>query len=180
MANPQQAQLLEQLRDIHIPDGVSWWPLAIGWWITIAIIMAVTVLLIAKAIFQQRRKRFAGYALIELEQIKQDDDKDWLIQAHQIMRRASLCYFPKSQVAAMDIRHWITLLYQTSGDIWTQQSLQLLEEGVYRNPDSIDPTHKEQFLHEVGLWLRNLPNLKQLPAFTLSDTTEVQGGQPHV
>lgn len=180
MANPQQAQLLEQLRDIHLPDGVSWWPLAIGWWIAIAIIMAVIVLLIAKTIMQQRRKRFAIYALVELKQIKHENDKDWLIQTHQIMRRASLCYFPKSQVASMDTKHWIILLYQTGSDIWTEQSLQLLEEGVYRNPDTIDSEYKDQFLQEASLWLNNLPRLKQLPAFTKSFATEAHGGQSHV
>lgn len=180
MANPQQAQLSEQLRDIHLPDGVSWWPLAIGWWVVLAIMIAVIVLLITKAILQQRRKRFARYALTELEDIKHNDDKDWLIQTHQIMRRASLCYFPKSQVASMDTKHWVILLYQTGSDIWTQQSLQLLEEGVYRNPDTIDDEHKEQFLYQASLWLNNLPNLKQLPAFTQSFATETKGGQSHV
>ncbi|MCW8856790.1 MAG: DUF4381 domain-containing protein [Kangiella sp.] len=180
MANPQQAQLLEQLRDIHLPEGVSWWPLAIGWWIAAAIIMAVIVLLITKAILQQRRKRFAQYALIELDDIVHSADNDWLMQTQQIMRRASLCYFPKSQVAAMDTKHWIILLYQTGSDIWTQQSLQLLEQGVYRNPDSIDPAHRDQFLQEASLWLQQLPDLKQLPAFTQSLTTEDHGGQSHV
>ncbi|ACV27392.1 DUF4381 domain-containing protein [Kangiella koreensis] len=180
MANPQQAQLLEQLRDIHLPDDVSWWPLAIGWWVVLAIIIAVITLLIAKAIVQQRRKRYARFALIELEDIKHSDNKDWLIQTHQIMRRASLCYFPKSQVASMDTKHWVILLYQTGSDIWTQQNLQLLEEGVYRNPDTIDSEHKEQFLQEASLWLNNLPHLKQLPAFTESFAMEAQGGQSHV
>ena len=25
------------LRDIHLPEVISWWPLAIGWWILIAL-----------------------------------------------------------------------------------------------------------------------------------------------
>lgn len=181
MANPQQSQLLEQLRDIHLPEGVNWWPLAIGWWVALVIIIAMIVLLIIKAVMQQRRKRFARYALIELEGVKQNDSNDWLMQTQQIMRRASLCYFPKSQVAVMDSKHWVILLYQTGSDIWSQQSLQLLDEGVYRNPDSIDSAHKEQFLEEASLWLRNLPQLKQLPAFTQSLQTSTQkGGQSHV
>lgn len=180
MANPQQTQLLKQLRDIHLPDSVSWWPLAIGWWIVLAIIVAVIVLLIIKAVMLQRRKRFARYALIELKDVKQSDAKDWLMQTHQIMRRASLCYFPKSQVAVMDNRHWVILLYQTGGDIWTQQSLQLLEDGVYRNPDSISPDHKEQFLNESALWLEKLPAIKQLPAFTESLDLTNEGGQSNV
>ncbi|WP_018624272.1 DUF4381 domain-containing protein [Kangiella aquimarina] len=180
MANPQQAQLLEQLRDIHLPEGVSWWPLAIGWWIVIAIIITVIVLLIAKAIVSKRRQRFARYALIELDQVKRNADKDWLMQTHHIMRRASLCYFPKSQVAVMDNKHWVILLYQTGSNIWSQQSLQLLEEGIYRNPDSIDSSHQQQFLNEAALWLEQLPNIKQLPAFTESPSNTGQEGAANV
>ncbi len=180
MANPQQAQLLEQLRDIHLPDGVSWWPLAIGWWIVIAIIITVIVLLIAKTIVSKRRQRFARYALIELDQIKRNADNDWLMQTHHIMRRASLCYFPKSQVAVMENRHWVTLLYQTGSDIWSQQSLQLLEEGIYRNPDTIDSTHRQQFLYESSLWLAQLPDIKQLPALQPSASNTNQGEPEHV
>ena len=29
------------LRDIHLPDAVSWWPPAIGWWLLAIIIVAL-------------------------------------------------------------------------------------------------------------------------------------------
>lgn len=180
MANPQQTQLLEQLRDIHLPDGVSWWPLAIGWWIVIAILFTVIVLLIAKAILKKRRQRFARYALRELDEVKHNANADWLMQAHHIMRRASLCYFPKSQVAVMDNKDWVALVSQTGSDIWTQQSLQLLEEGVYRNPDTIDASHQQQFLNEASLWLEQLPDIKQLPAFKPTQLNAEQGGPEYV
>ena len=30
--DPQQIPL----RDLHLPDAISWWPLAPGWWLAIA------------------------------------------------------------------------------------------------------------------------------------------------
>ncbi len=32
-------QLLEQLRDVHLPEPVSWWPLAPGYWIVLALVV---------------------------------------------------------------------------------------------------------------------------------------------
>ena len=37
-ANP-----LDQLRDIHLPEPISWWPLAPGWWLLIIIALALMV-----------------------------------------------------------------------------------------------------------------------------------------
>ncbi|MEL0036507.1 MAG: DUF4381 domain-containing protein, partial [Gammaproteobacteria bacterium] len=34
---------LANLRDIHLPGDVSWWPLAPGWWILIVVVIAVLV-----------------------------------------------------------------------------------------------------------------------------------------
>ena len=27
------------LRDLHLPEGIGWWPLAPGWWVVIALVM---------------------------------------------------------------------------------------------------------------------------------------------
>jgi hypothetical protein len=32
---------LSQLKDIHLPDDISWWPLAIGWWLLITILPTI-------------------------------------------------------------------------------------------------------------------------------------------
>ncbi|MEJ2181709.1 MAG: DUF4381 domain-containing protein [Gammaproteobacteria bacterium] len=32
------------LRDIHMPDTVYWWPLAIGWWILLGLLVAIVAI----------------------------------------------------------------------------------------------------------------------------------------
>lgn len=182
MADSQQAQLLEQLRDIHLPESVSWWPLAPGWWIIIGLLLALAVLFIVRAILQKRHRRFARYALLELGAIQEDEPQDWLMKTHLIMRRASLCYFPKSKVASLDHQQWRQLLESTGRGIWSKKSLQLLQDGLYRPPEVIDSSDKQLFLTEAALWLENLPNIKrvELEADNKKGLQSVEGEQANV
>ena len=59
---------LPELRDIHLPDGVSAFPPAYGWWLILAaIILAVVLFEVFKILRQKSKKR---YALLLLSQAK--------------------------------------------------------------------------------------------------------------
>ena len=34
---------LAQLRDIHLPEPVSWWPPALGWWLVAMTVMTLLI-----------------------------------------------------------------------------------------------------------------------------------------
>ena len=46
------------LRDIHLPDAISWWPLAFGWWILVSIVF-IGIILFAVRFYAARRQRAA-------------------------------------------------------------------------------------------------------------------------
>lgn len=50
------------LRDIHLPDAVSWWPPAFGWWLLAAFVLGMVVALGLRA-WRLRRHRAARRAL---------------------------------------------------------------------------------------------------------------------
>ena len=50
-ANAQANPMLEQLRDIHLPDAVSWWPIAWPWWLMLSLLIA----LISFAIYYRKK-----------------------------------------------------------------------------------------------------------------------------
>lgn len=42
------------LRDIHLPDAVSWWPLAWGWWLCLILLLACIIGLLA--LWERKRR----------------------------------------------------------------------------------------------------------------------------
>jgi len=79
MLPDQGADPLAQLRDIHIPDSVSWWPPAPGWWGLVVIIFVAMVLV---WLWRRRRRqrscqRAALCHLEHLEEQYRSDPAPW-------------------------------------------------------------------------------------------------------
>lgn len=60
---------LEQLRDIHLPQAVHWWPPAPGWWIVAALVLALTIWLVRYLQRRYRRQYFRSESQDLLKEI---------------------------------------------------------------------------------------------------------------
>ena len=58
------------LRDIHLPEPISWWPLAPAWWILLAV-LGLLVAAAAIGVWRRRKTRVQRAACAELERIEQ-------------------------------------------------------------------------------------------------------------
>lgn len=66
---PEMQQQLEQLKDIQLPEPVSWWPLAYGWWVLIGLVVcALAVWLVRR--YKYQKNSLEALALNELAQIE--------------------------------------------------------------------------------------------------------------
>ena len=111
--NPQQP--LSQLRDIHLPEPVSWWPPAPGWWL-LGVLLAVAVAgllygsrryLLATAWRRQgRRLLVRQYRLWQLDH----DDQRYLQGVNEVLKRTALRCFPEAEVAALSGQRWTRFL----------------------------------------------------------------------
>ncbi|GGC81405.1 DUF4381 domain-containing protein [Chelatococcus reniformis] len=80
------ADPLAELRDIHLPDAVPFWPLAPGWWLAVGLL---ALLLLVAALLEWRRRQTLGYrALKELEAIERDGAR--YADAHAVARAAAV------------------------------------------------------------------------------------------
>ncbi|MEO8327154.1 MAG: DUF4381 domain-containing protein, partial [Nitrospirota bacterium] len=80
---PTSSSPLQELRDVHLPDPISLWPPAPGWWITFGLVMmgGMVFLWILR---NRRRTQARRLAMNELGAIKQyydtHRDDQWLVQ----------------------------------------------------------------------------------------------------
>lgn len=102
------------LRDIHLPDPVSWWPLAAGWW---AVLLLVGLLLVGGWLlwrWRQRRvlRRDAKAALQAIAARYRADSNDTALarSLSVLLRRLSLSRYPREQVAGLSGEAWLAWL----------------------------------------------------------------------
>lgn len=108
------------LRDIHLPDPVSWWPLAPGW-LALIMLLVIVVLLTTYFIRRYRNHKISALYLAkqELERIKTDfnikQDKSNLVkELSELIRRLSISIFPRDESAGLTGEAWLKFLDQYS------------------------------------------------------------------
>ncbi len=106
------------LRDIHLPDPVSWWPPAPGWWILLGLILFGFILFFLWRKIQ-RKNRIKKSALAEFETIRiayqQGGNHGRLAQSiSTLLRRVCLSYYPRSHVPGMTGKQWLSYLDSTA------------------------------------------------------------------
>jgi len=154
------ADPLAQLRDIHLPEAIGWWPPALGWWL----LLALLVILIVAGIYWLRwreiqrnkpivfsKQDMVDAALLELREIERshaegqaengtyDDDsiRQTLADISQLLRRcavqlSSLNHHP-SDVAGLTGKTWLSWLdSQWSRNDFSQGAGRILIDAPYR------------------------------------------------
>jgi hypothetical protein len=156
--NPQQLQdPLAQLRDIHLPGAVGWWPPAPGWWL-LALLIAAGLAFLARWLWSRwQRNAYRRSGERELEQLfaawqVSSDNRHFLQQLNALLKRAALYSFPGADVAAMSGARWTGFLDKQLGDTGEDGfSGGPLESGPYAPTVDADVAT----LYSAGLrWLR--------------------------
>lgn len=158
---------LAQLRDIHVPAEVSWWPPAPGWWFAAATLIPAAVLLLWWWRRHQRRC-YQRVALLRLEQLCrtcQDDPHALVRELSVLLRRAAILHYPAHDCAGLSGQEWLQFLDQTldSGADPGQFSAgagQCLADAPYRRGASAE-IDTQALADLARCWLRRLPPLAQ-------------------
>jgi len=117
MNEPMPTTASLDLRDIHLPEPVSWWPIAPGWWLLIAAVLLMLVLIvIARKIYRSRQlKRDIASELENIKQrYQQSNDKSQLARSLSVLlRRASITFYPATDIAGLTGERWLAYLDET-------------------------------------------------------------------
>lgn len=134
---------LAQLKDLHLPEAISWWPLAPGWYVVL--LLSVLVLLGLNYSLKKRENRFKAknQALALLDSYQKEFElncnaQTCSAQISELLRRVALVYFPRAMVASLHGQAWINFLNQTSKGIDFNPVQSLLLESPFKTPREED------------------------------------------
>ena len=156
-------QNTDNLRDIHLPDAISWWPPAIGWWILLASVIAAFIFIpkLYRRVTYTPLNKVANktYHNIVDEFKENNNDSSFIIATSQFLRQTAMSYCGRDEVAQLTGDEWVQALNNiTEQDHFTPDLKQSLVDAPYQKNISIDA---EQLINAVQSWLNELP--KQLP-----------------
>lgn len=128
------------LRDLHLPEPVSWWPPAPGWWFLSLVLAILIAYGLTRAYGRRRQNAARRYALRELARCEAEymEHRNPVLlgkQLSQLLRRGMLAYAPREEIAGLTGDEWLNWLdrdmplpyFHTEGG-------KSLLELPYRNP----------------------------------------------
>lgn len=115
---PETQALLAQMRDIHLPDPPGIWPLALGWWWSLAVLslLALGLCLLWQGWMRSRLHGPQRHAAQQLKQLRRrsarsDLERSVLLQELSVLlRRVVLSQVPRDQVAPLTGELWLHFL----------------------------------------------------------------------
>lgn len=142
---------LPEIRDIHIPDGVSVFPLAYGWWVVLSVIIVCTVCFwaIRKAIKTSRKY----YALKKLKEINIENPITAAIKISELLKR--ICISKYKNASALYGNEWIDFLNKHATVKLIGNAANLLIYAPFIGEKSNTYTTKEidELKHFTQIWI---------------------------
>lgn len=128
------------LRDIHLPQGIGWWPPAVGWWILLALVLLLAYIAM-RAYRYFTRTTATTQAVKLLDTLRLDDSISQIEKVRQLsclLRRLAISVDSDSEVAGLYDRAWLNYLDQSvPGTPFTQGPGTILADGPYRQRISV-------------------------------------------
>ncbi|CEK12095.1 DUF4381 domain-containing protein [Legionella hackeliae] len=136
------AQVLNQLHDIQLPQSIGWWPMASGWYF----LMIIGLLLLTFMFYRFYRRRQYGRAKKEALDLLADlqkkyqhdgDSQEASMRISELLRRVALVYYPRQDVASLQGQGWIDFLNNTARRVdFNKVTYHLLEVPYQKSTDA--------------------------------------------
>ncbi|QJR79868.1 DUF4381 domain-containing protein [Alteromonas pelagimontana] len=172
---PESAQNpLAQLKDVHVPEDVYWWPLAWGWWLLAVLILALLVYVVVWWKKRRQLNRARRYAMEEARHIDSRQE-DWPAKLNGILKRTAQSYFSNDSVSGLYGQRWQKFLLNRISEKPAkhniEKGLDTLQSMLYQPT----PASAEKFpvcQKAVLQWLKKA-NLQQKRAGNVMSNSEV-------
>lgn len=157
-ANATQVPGLENLRDIHLPAPIGWWPPAPGWWVLALITIIAAIALGVWLTRHARQRRYRKFSLIQLHALhqiwqEQRDDIAFAQAINRLLKQTALAAFPATNVAALSGADWLDWLdRQLRKPRFTEPDVRALATLYLREPE---PIAVDALKNATRYWIRS-------------------------
>ncbi len=119
-AQSQASAALNALREITLPEPVSYAPQTVGWWLVFGVLAAAGLLTALLLCRRWRRRRYRRVALVRLEDVSRRLSGSRRVAALRevpvLLKQVALVTFGRSPVAQLSGREWFAFLVGTCPD----------------------------------------------------------------
>lgn len=102
---------LAAMKDIQLPDPISSWPPAYGYWLLLALIIILVVSALYWLIRRHRRNAAKREAIAHLDRLDLNH-KQLAIEINALLKRSAMSYTPRENIASLDGGNWYHWLEQ--------------------------------------------------------------------
>lgn len=149
------------LRDIHLPEPLSWWPLAPGWWmVLVGVILLICLIVFLIKRYVKKKNSTKTLARNELSNIqkkyRQSKDSHTLVKELSVLlRRTAISVFPRTDVAGLTGNDWLVFLDKVIQRKQFSEGVgEILVSAPYKKEIEIN---SEELLSLCKDWIEALP-----------------------
>jgi hypothetical protein len=153
---------LAQLRDIHLPEAVSWWPLAPGWWV-LAVLLFVG-LAYTGHFFWQRHHAFTyrRQALAQIKQLPNNHQHQRITALLALLKRVAVSAYPELNLSSRNQAEFIAFLNQTCPKAGFDQLPSDWQTLFYAKGSEVPVKLVDQLVASGTQWIKGHPLAKNL------------------
>lgn len=145
--NPLKTNALE-LKDIHVPEQISNYPVAYGWWLLVALLIFITVISINKLRKAAKRNQVKKQALAQLKNNPEMTISDTIA----LLKWAAMHYFSRAELAKL-FGNSLQSFYTSHLPNKHQENFTNLSEQAFINQYHANASTDENLHQAAVLWL---------------------------
>ncbi|MDA3869014.1 MAG: DUF4381 domain-containing protein [Gammaproteobacteria bacterium] len=161
MASPTSSSL--ELRDIHLPEPISWWPPAPGWWLLLGLVVLVIATVFLLRLYRKKqvlKKQVMAEFKAICANYQTEKNTLALVRALSILlRRACISFYPRSEAAGLTGAAWLEFLDRTGPEKkFSTEPGCLLATAPYLAETTTLDIDAEQLMQLCAHWLKAQPH----------------------
>lgn len=148
---------LDQLRDIHLPEPILWWPLAPGWWLLIIMAVVLAAWLVRILYNKYSARLYRRQALKRLDQLAQLESQQQLRQLFELLKQTANSAYPALHPGSLGTAAFISFLSSSCNKEIFQQLDFDLDQALYSGSSTTadNSAQRDRFYRDARTWIKH-------------------------